>query len=121
MPPGAHPTLVSSPWTSKTQHFGDRTPIPHGPTALPPFTCAAKPAADALGHLCLAKEELGGGGVWQETGPLCLMGCLSLKLLSLGPEGFLGPPRGLEALVLQIWVAGESGDQIPKLTEMGRH
>lgn len=49
------------------------------------------------------------------------MGCLSLKLLSLGPEGFLGPPRGLEALVLQIWVAGESGDQIPKLTEMGRY
>lgn len=63
--------------------------MPHGPTALPPCPCPAKPAASALGHLCPAKEELGGGGVWQEMGLLCLMGCLSLKLLLLGPEGFL--------------------------------
>lgn len=90
VPPVAHPTLGNSPGTSKTQGLLGlrKSPILHGPTALPPCMCPAKPAASALGRLCPAKEELRGGGVWQKTGPLCLVGCLSLKLLFLGPEGF---------------------------------
>lgn len=35
MPPVAHPTLGSPPCTSKTQGFGDRTPVPHGPQPFP--------------------------------------------------------------------------------------
>lgn len=70
MPPVAHPIPISPPRTPKTQSFGNRAPIPRGSTDLPPCTRPAEPAASALRYLCPAKEELGGWGVWQETGSL---------------------------------------------------
>lgn len=59
MPPVAHPTPAGPHCTPRTQSFGNRTPIPHGPTALPTCTYLAKTAARALRHHCPAKEELG--------------------------------------------------------------
>lgn len=79
LPPLAHPLPpahampcppipVSLPYFPKTQTFGNRTPDSHGPTDLPPCTCPSEPAASALRHLCPAKKEVGGAGVWQEMG-----------------------------------------------------
>ena len=95
MPPVAHPTLISPPHTPKTQSFGNKTPIPHGPTNIPLYLSCP------VCSQCPANEELGGEMSGMRWGPLRLMGCLSLKLLLLGPGASWRPPQRREAPVLQ--------------------
>ena len=109
-PPVAPPAPTSPPCAPETQHFGGRTPSPHG--LPPPWTPPAKPAASALGDLCPAKEELGGGGrCLAGDGTLCLMGCLSFKLLWLGSGASWRPPKKLEAPILPTRKVGRPDTQ----------
>lgn len=58
----------------------ERTPIPCGLTALPPCTCPAEPAASAIGPLP-SQGAAQRKGCLVGDGTLCLLGCLSLKVL----------------------------------------
>lgn len=70
MPPVACPAPMSHPVPLRPRTLGLGPPFHVVPLTLPACTCPAKPAAITFGHLCPAKEELGGGGVWKETGTL---------------------------------------------------